>query len=192
MRRANERRMSISPPCAAATGRAVAAALMALLYANRAEDGVESLWIRNEQEEAVEALRRLVEIEFSLHAKNRRVDPGCVIADATQRLTRLAARQRRGRQQQSHAEKVAQRRQVGAGENISCLVEGRLLELAKALRCAAVAPQHPLGEADSGVDVEKKHRLAADVTAHRHLHGDDLRAGGDPGDEAASRKDAPH
>src|SRR5689334_222247 len=172
MRRANERRMSISPPCAAAIGRAVAAALMRLLYAHRAEDGVESLGIGNEQEKAVQALRGLVEEELRLHAKDRRIDARRMITDAFQSVTRFAADQRRGRQQQAHAKEITERGQVSTGENISSFIERRLFEPAEIGGRSAITPQHALGKADPRVNIQEKHSLTADVAAHRHLHRD--------------------
>src|SRR3981081_2602120 len=73
IRRAKDRRMSTSPPFAAAGGRAVAAGVIWSVYANRAEDCVEGALIGDEQEESVQALNRLLPEELCLPAKDRRL-----------------------------------------------------------------------------------------------------------------------
>src|ERR1700693_1231334 len=97
IRRANDRRMSISPPLAAAGGRAVAAEVMGSVYAHRAEDCVEGALIRNKQEEPVQALHRLLEEKLGFHAKYRRICAGGVIAKRAKRVRRVTRRQRRRR-----------------------------------------------------------------------------------------------
>src|ERR1700738_2073249 len=89
IRRANDRRMSISPPFAAAGGRAVAAGVIGSVYAHRAEDCVEGALIRGKQEEAVQALDRLLEEELGLHAKDGRIGLGRVIAKRPERVGRV-------------------------------------------------------------------------------------------------------
>src|SRR6185437_7823158 len=79
-----------------------------LLYAHRAEDGVECLGIGDEQEKSMEALHWLLEEELGLHAQNRRFDARWVIAEAAERDTRLPGGQPRRRKHQSHVEELAQ------------------------------------------------------------------------------------
>src|ERR1700730_4307197 len=125
--------MSISPPFAAAVGWAVAAGVIGSVYAHRAEDSVEGALIRNEQEESVQTLHRLLEVKFGLYAKDRRIGLGRVIAQRTERVAGITRRQRRRRQHEAHFQKLAQRRQIRAGENVARFLEGRLLELSEAL-----------------------------------------------------------
>src|SRR5215210_1201770 len=129
--------MSISAPCAAAWGRAVAAALMVSVYAHSAEDGVECVGIGNEQEETVKALRRLLEKELGFHAENGGLSAWRVIAKRVECLRGRAGPERWRRQHESHVEKLAECREIRARENVPRFVQGRLLEFAEVRRCAA-------------------------------------------------------
>src|SRR2546423_6154354 len=192
IRRANDRRMSISPPFAAAGGRAVAAGVIGSVYAYRAEDGVEGRPIRDKQKEPVQTLNRLLEEELGLHAKDRRIRAGCVIAERAKRVSRVPSRQRRRRQHEGHTEKLAQRGEIGTRENVACLLERRLLELSQAQRSPTLPAQHPLGEAKPGWCGEQEYSLSPYVARHGHLHGDNLDFGRDLRHEVARRDDVDH
>src|SRR5437588_5548480 len=163
MRRANERRMSISPPCAAAVGRAVAAALMRLLYSHRAKNGVECLRVGDEQEESVEAFGRLLEEELRLHAQDRGFDSRRMVTQSAQRDSRLSSGEARRGKHQPHVEKFAEGSEIGAGQNISSLVERGLLQLPEIGGGAALPPQHALGESEAGGNGKQENGLAGQV-----------------------------
>ena len=94
-----------------------------LLYSHRAKNGVECLGVGNEQEESVQTLRRLLQEELGFNAQNRRFNPRRVIAQRAEREAALARGQMRRRKHQPHVEKLAERRQVGAGQDVSGLVQ---------------------------------------------------------------------
>src|ERR1700682_3263038 len=192
IRRANDRRMSISPPFAAAGGRAVAAGVMWSVYAHRAEDCVEGALIGDKQEKAVQTLDRLLQEERGLDAKDRRVGARRVITKRAKRMGRVTRRQRWRRKHEGHAEELAQCSKVRARENVARFLERGLLELSKAHRCSALASQHPLGETDPRLSSKEKNGLPAYVARHRHLNGDNLDIGRDLGHEVARRNDVDH
>src|SRR2546423_15700319 len=98
-------------------------------------------WDRDQEEESMKAFRWLLEKELGLDAENWRLGSRRVIAKRTERLRRLPRRERRRRQHETHVEELTERSQIGAGENVSSLFEGRLLELAKARRCPSFPPE---------------------------------------------------
>src|ERR1700680_728723 len=109
-----------------------------LLYAHGAEDGVECLRIRDEQEESVQALHRLFEKEFRLHTKDWTLDLWRVVAQRLQRLRGRAGRQRWRREHQTHVEEFTESCEVRASENVARFFQRRLFERAETLRCSSL------------------------------------------------------